>query len=338
MARLPKLDHIKYVKRGSKVYAYFNTGQKKNERAIYARLPDPSAPDFFAKYAAFKAGRTKRAKSAFTTSVLIDEFLSSTEFASKAKATQSLYSIQLAKADKLIGKAPVNDVTREAVQMILDGEGWNPGSHNAFISALAAAFAWGRRRGKTVAEPTKDIQKRKGGEHEPWPENVLDAALASESDRVRLAVHLLYFTGQRIGDICALRWSDVSGGRINLTQEKGGREVSFPMHSQLSAELERTPKRGITVLTRADGRRLATKELRADLMAFVATFGLRRVPHGLRKNAVNTLLEAGCTHHETAAITGQSIQMVEHYARRVDRKKLGSVAMLKFEATRRGSS
>jgi hypothetical protein len=51
----------------------------------------------------------------------------------------------------------------------------------------------------------------------------------------------------------------------------------------------------------------------------------------LRKNAVNALLEAGCTPHETASITGQSVQMVEHYAKKVSQKKLGKSAMLKFE-------
>ena len=37
--------------------------------------------------------------------------------------------------------------------------------------------------------------------------------------------------------------------------------------------------------------------------------------HGLRKSAVVTLLEAGCTDAEVSAITGQTRQMVEHYAR-----------------------
>ena len=45
--------------------------------------------------------------------------------------------------------------------------------------------------------------------------------------------------------------------------------------------------------------------------------------HGLRKSAVVFLLEAGCTDAEVSAITGQSRQMAEHYARQVNPKKAG---------------
>lgn len=55
------------------------------------------------------------------------------------------------------------------------------------------------------------------------------------------------------------------------------------------------------------------------------------MPHGLRKNAVNVMLECGCQVAEVSSITGQSFQMVEHYAKRVNRKRLARTAMLKFE-------
>ena len=58
------------------------------------------------------------------------------------------------------------------------------------------------------------------------------------------------------------------------------------------------------------------------------------VPHGLRKNAVNALLEAGCTIAEVSAITGQTHQVVEHYAAQVNRRKLGKSAIVKFERAR----
>jgi integrase len=53
--------------------------------------------------------------------------------------------------------------------------------------------------------------------------------------------------------------------------------------------------------------------------------------HGLRKSAVVTLLEAGCSDAEVAAITGQSRQMVEHYARLVNQEHLARSAILKWE-------
>ena len=58
--------------------------------------------------------------------------------------------------------------------------------------------------------------------------------------------------------------------------------------------------------------------------------GSQYVPHGLRKNAVNALLECGCTSAETASITGQTLQIVEHYAKRVNNRKLAKKAMQKW--------
>ena len=63
-----------------------------------------------------------------------------------------------------------------------------------------------------------------------------------------------------------------------------------------------------------------------------------RVFHGLRKSAVVFLLEAGCTDAEVSAITGQSRQMVEHYAKQVNQKKLAAAAVLKWESAEGGRS
>ncbi|PPD28690.1 MAG: hypothetical protein CTY20_09140 [Hyphomicrobium sp.] len=58
--------------------------------------------------------------------------------------------------------------------------------------------------------------------------------------------------------------------------------------------------------------------------------------HGLRKSAVVFLLEAGCSDAETAAITGQSRDMVEHYAKHVNQKRLTALAILKWESAGKG--
>jgi hypothetical protein len=54
--------------------------------------------------------------------------------------------------------------------------------------------------------------------------------------------------------------------------------------------------------------------------------------HGLRKNAVNMLLEAGGTEAEVAAIVEMSEQMVRHYSRAVNKRRLAINGMKKLEA------
>jgi len=49
--------------------------------------------------------------------------------------------------------------------------------------------------------------------------------------------------------------------------------------------------------------------------------------HGLRKNAVCALAEAGCTSAEIAAVTGQSLQMVEHYMMEINQRRMAQQAI-----------
>lgn len=58
---------------------------------------------------------------------------------------------------------------------------------------------------------------------------------------------------------------------------------------------------------------------------------VKAVPHGLRKNAVIALLEAGCSVAEAASVSGQSFAMVEYYAKQRDQKILSSAAVLKWQ-------
>jgi integrase len=342
MAKPPNLPHVKFVQRPKRVYAYFDTGIRKDGKAVYEPLPPLSDPAFYPKYGALKAGRTKRAQGAAldenSVSKLIDNFLSSEELSNKAKATQDLYKIQLLKAQRLLGKFGVNELSNVAIDLVLANEKWNAGSRNAFIAAIGSLYRWARKRRIASVNPVDGVDRLETGTYEPWPEAVLDAALCSENDRVRLAVHLLYYTGQRIGDVCSMTWHNFRDGWFIMTQKKTRALISFPVPSALAAELAKAPRHGITVLTNTIGARLNEKTLRDELNAFVASHGIKRVPHGLRKNAVNMLLEQGCTHAEVQSITGQSIDMVQHYAQRVDRRKLGAAAVVKIDAIKNRSN
>ncbi len=53
--------------------------------------------------------------------------------------------------------------------------------------------------------------------------------------------------------------------------------------------------------------------------------------HGLRKSAVCFLLEAGCSVEEVMAVTGQSRDMVDHYAADLNRQRLARRAIAKWE-------
>jgi len=66
----------------------------------------------------------------------------------------------------------------------------------------------------------------------------------------------------------------------------------------------------------------ALKRLRDDRLVF----------HGLRKNAVNMLLEVGCTEAEVGALVEMSEAMVRHYSKDVNKRRLAVNGMKKLEA------
>jgi hypothetical protein len=59
--------------------------------------------------------------------------------------------------------------------------------------------------------------------------------------------------------------------------------------------------------------------------------------HGLPKTAAKRLAEGSCSEHEIAAITGQSLQMMAHYTKEANQKKLASSAIQKLERNAKGT-
>ena len=324
-----KPAHVKTVKRNGAEYLYFNTGQKRDGRPIYTRLPAMSSADFWPVYSALCAGRTKRAKPRYTVATLVDDYLASGTFAKLADNTRSNYETQARKVKEVWGAFPANALESRFVREILESGKWGAGTCNMVLAVIGTVYKWGRRNKGLTINPTRDVDRQEVNAHEPWPEDVLEAALASDDDTIRLATHLLYFTGQRIGDVMKMRWGDVRDGYVHVKQQKTGKEVEPPLSADLMAELDRTPKTGITIITG-----IAESTLRQRLQKFTLEHGAKTVPHGLRKNAVNALLEAGCTVPEVAAITGQTHQVVEQYAAKVNRRKLGRAAVVKFDKAR----
>lgn len=335
--------HVKRVTAKGKVYYYFDTGlsapdRNGNLQKVFVRLPDVRAADFGDKLAAAQAARTKRnnARMMMTVERMATLYQDSREWRALASNTQDLYTIYLREVVKLIGNAPAHDVRPSDVETMLDRMGNRPGAANASLRVLGALYAWGRKRSHVRGDvnPTGGIKDIPAGEHKAWPEHVLQDALQAADQRVRLATHLMLYTGQRIGDVMAMRWSDIRDGVIHVRQQKTGKELYIPLHSALAAELQRTPRKGMTIITNRLGQPMTDQTIRRYVKAHGRKHGLQIVPHGLRKNAVIALLESGCSVAETAAITGQTYGMVEHYARQINQARMASAAIIKWQGVK----
>ena len=80
---------------------------------------------------------------------------------------------------------------------------------------------------------------------------------------------LAIYTGQRKGDIRAMRWDHLTDdGCIMVEQEKGVRGkprkvLHIPIHPNLAAALSRAPRNGLTILRRRDSQLFTESGLNA---------------------------------------------------------------------------
>lgn len=327
---------IRKVRAKGRDYFYFNTGRDVNGKTVWKRLPDANDPSFWPTYGALLGHRNRRPASVLTVPKLIDLYQKSTHYRTKlADGTRSRYDIYLRRFAEMMPTAPAAEITRADMRRLVDGMAETPGAANLFLGTCGALFAWAAKHEYITASPTKGIDLMEMGEHEPWPKHLLEAALGSDDKRVRLLTHLLYFTALRINDALALTWSNIEGDRLVVRPQKARRrrqELSIRIHRDLRAELETVPRDALVIaINPATGRKWTDAAARKALQEFATGLGEKVVPHGLRKNAVNALLEVGCSVAETASISGQSLQLVEHYAKRRDQAKLGDAAVLRWE-------
>ena len=328
------LKHTKSVVRRGVEYVYFNTGERHDGRTIYAPLGRKDSVEFGAKYSAALAARSRRAN--VPTSVplpeLADQYMRSRDFTgTKSPGTQKTYRVYLRRLAKEFDTAPANALEASDIYDLMDEMGDRPAAIDMLLLAGGQMYEWARKRKKVAHNPFAGIDRKDwdAAEYEPWPEALLDEALADP--KIGVPAALLYFTAQRIGDVCRLRWDDIRGDAIHMVQQKTGKEMIIPLHSELAAVLEAAPRRGETILADAKGKVAKDQTVRGWLKAFGEARGFDVVPHGLRKNAVNALLEAECSVAETSAISGQSLRMVEHYARKRNNRVMGREAMAKWE-------
>lgn len=335
----PKLPpHVKRVRNPSGRDYYYLTrhrGTARQEKSI--RLPeDPRAPAFWQAYAsAMNSAAAPRPRD--SVGDLIEAWQRSPEWQALSVGTQREWRRHTARIALAWGQLPVRGIEPKHVLALRDQWASMPATANNMIRCLSSMLSWSVPRDWRADNPCREVKKLRGGDaYAPWPWEIIHAARDDLIGRNRAdlwwVLALALYTGQRLGDCLAMRWSAINqAGLIAVTQQKTGKHLLVPLHRDLRAVLDVVPRRAVTILTTNDGTpwRAFHSAWSKNRPRVVSDAGL--VLHGLRKSAVVFLLEAGCTVPETAAITGQGHRMVEHYAQRVNQSKLAAAAVLKWE-------
>lgn len=318
-SKLPKYVYVQHIK--GKTYYRFRRGGTTH------RLPgSPGTPDFHAAYAKLliepesPAGRYTEGSVAHT----IDLFQKSAEFHALAPGTQRDYCRYLNRLDNAVGHRPLGDISNGFLHAIRDKMKNTPSAANHMIAVVSTLFRFALARHIVRADPTSGIGRLKGGDpYERWSVEDLEAMRACASPTMRLAMELGLYTGQRLSDVIALRWSDYDGQRIRLRQQKTGARLSIPVHPDLMALLNAAPRNAETILTSKSGLPFHPRVFSRDFRDARISAGLPETLsfHGLRHTAAAVLAELGAGGPEIQAITGhKSLKLVEHYIRQASQE------------------
>lgn len=337
---MTQLPYLRKKRAKGKDYYYFDLGKRTDGTRELLPLPNIKDPRFGDCYARAKATRTNRRnrQGVLTLDGLIRQYEKSPEFRGLSESSKASYIRYLAKANALMrtrtgDSVPVKGIERRDVIALRDALADTPGAASQAVRALSSLFAWAIDNERAKENPAAKIKKFKAKPHEPWPEELLEEALADA--QVGMPVALLYFTGQRIDDVVRMSWADIRGDYMLVNVKKKDKQIRVAILPELAERLARQEKSAVTILTNANGQPWTQSGLRQKIQDWAKARGAKVVPHGLRKNAVNSLFEAGCTAAEVAGITDQSIGMLEHYSSGVNKLTLGRAAVVKFDAARK---
>jgi integrase len=268
-------------------------------------------------------------------------YLESPRFKKLRPRTQSNYRRELDKVVEHMGKAKLANITRGVIVQLRDKVALtSPRRGLELLKVLRLVFAAAMDADLVDRDPTRGVSGPVGYKAEPWrPWSTaeIEVFLAGAAPVWRRAMMVLLFTGLRRGDAVELKRSDIRNDRIYYRTSKTGAKVVIPIHPALASELERPlPVEGLTLSVGTRGRPIRGDVLSHSIAKEARRLGIENPPptHGLRKNAVAALVEAGLTVEEIHAITGQSAAMIRHYAQDFERDRLVDRAVVKLSFDR----
>ncbi|MGE0024833.1 MAG: tyrosine-type recombinase/integrase [Hyphomicrobium sp.] len=337
---LPK--YVKRIPRGDRVHLYFRF------RGAYTKLPpDPASAEFFAAYAQALEGTEKpsaRERCAEgSVNALIRDFKASPEFATLAAKTQRDYARALDHLGLALGRFPAKSIKRPAI-IKLRNKIATRGTRAAdfWVSVVARCFRIGVDLGYVEVNPAEKIERINDAEEfKRWPAEARAAfETSSPPPHVMTAYMIGLWTAQSLGDVLHLARPIYDGRGFNVRRRKTERSGYIPAFSLLKAYLDKLPKSGVLFVTKADGARWTERAFSEEFRAWLDGLGLHDLHfHGLRKTTSAALAEAGASPHEIASITlHATIEMVEHYTKEADQRRMAHSAIAKLEVAHRKGS
>jgi integrase len=286
-------------------------------------------------------GRRETAFIKGTIGWVVENYLKHPQFTGKGANTQRNYRRVIDHLKMKLGAARIADLQPNHLRIIRDDIA-KTSTATADMAVMLLGVLWDHAAefckiplGVNPAHGLRKVHENKNP-HEPWPAETIDAFLNVASEPLKLALYLLLYSGQRVGDVVTMKWSNFAGGRVQLVQEKTGQPINVKVHERLAAVLKEVPRINDYVLNNRWGRPYKNADALSGVIKRVLTDDLKNAghltTHGLRKNAGVALAEADCTVPEIMAILGHKTPaQAIAYAEKANRGKLADSANRKRE-------
>ena len=326
---LPQFVYEQRIRKNGRLHVYYRFRRGK----VTIRLPgEPGSPEFHAAYAKLLRGHVEIGRyTPGSVAHTINLYLASAPFSQLSEATQRDYRRYLARVDSSIGEQPMQAIDEDYIFGLQDKLKGTPVAANHAISVIRALFAFARPRKIVAHDPTKGVERLKGGEgYRRWPADQIELFRAKADPMMRLAMELGLYTGQRLADVIRLAWSNYDGERVKLRQQKTKAHLVIPVHPDLKALLDAAPRIGAMILTTKTGLAYGTRTFSRDFLRARKAAGTDPDLsfHGLRHTAASNLAELGSGAPEIQAITGhKSLKQVEHYIRQANQERQAVAAI-----------
>ncbi|MDF2140817.1 site-specific integrase [Paenirhodobacter sp. CAU 1674] len=309
------------MKRDLPAYVYAKNGGIWFQRRGYRTtkiIAAPGTKEFALEYAALLNGAQSVPTTGKTFAALVRSYTRSQKYRGLAIRTVRDYDKVLDWVTAKLGPLPVAGLQRKDVIRARDTNAGTVRFANYIVQVLRILLEHSIDIGWRTDNPAKGVSmlKSEASPREAWPADKIEAFRAAADGRTLLIFELCLGTGQRIGDVLRMRWSDIEGDGINVTQGKTGAKLWVPFTRHLRAVLDETPKVGVTICAWGRGKPTAYRGAADLIMAVRRQIGAEAYDiHGLRYSAASELAALGCSDDEIKAITGHTTSaMVAKYA------------------------
>lgn len=301
----------------------------------------PHQPEFHAAYA--EACKALAKAPAGTLSYIIKEYSRSSDFLSRAEKTKKAYIRFMTEIEDIFGDLSLEYIqtprARGKFKQWRDTMSDRPRTADYAWTTLARLLSFAKDRGMisvNVCERGGRLYKADRTE-KIWTPNDIERMMNVASKEIQLALIMALWTGQRQGDMLALKWSAYDGKTLRIKQSKTGARVAIPIGEPLRERLTNPRDHDETILINTRGQSWTEDGFRSSWSRACKKAGIEDLTfHDLRGTAVTRLALAGCSTSQIGAITGHSLKDVQnildkHYLG--GQQELAEIAIKKLERT-----